>query len=234
MYMTTTCVSCYFEVKNKHNDSYNEWFNNTLSIDCPYVFFTTKNNIDKIKSFRKELPTYFIECEIEDFYTYKYKDKMTTHAIHCPSVELNLIWNEKIFMIQKAQEINPFNSDWFLWVDAGICVYRNESPPESIFPNIDKINELPKDMFIYSSSTDYEATSVTKKNYYHHISGTGYAIHKSFIPGFIQLYAKYLDDLVDANNIWTDQVILTHIYKDNSHLFYKLCDGYGEIIKHLY
>jgi hypothetical protein len=232
--MSTTCVSCYYEVKNKHGDKYNEWFNNTLAINCPYVFFTTQNNIDKIKSFRKELPTYFIECDIEDFYTYKYKDKIITHPTHCPSVELNLIWNEKIFMMQKAHEINPFNSEWFFWVDAGICVYRDVKPPSSIFPNIDIIKELPKDKFIYSSSNSYEPNLVTKTNYYHHISGTSYAIHISFIPNFVQLYIQYLDDLMDTNNIFTDQVILTHIYKDNSDLFYKLCDGYGEIFKYLY
>lgn len=231
--MTTTCVSCFFEVKNKHQNKYNEWFNNTLKIKCPYVFFTTKKNIEQIKRFRKDLPTYFIICEIEDFYTYKYKDKMITHKVHCPSVELNLIWNEKIFMIQKAQQINPFNSEWFLWVDAGICVYRDVSPPSSIFPNINKINNLPKDKFVYSSSTYYDANLVTNTNYYHHVSGT-FVIHKSFIPYFVKLYIKYLDYLVDTNNIWTEQVILTHIYKYNPHLFYKLCDGYGEIFKCLY
>ena len=43
-----------------------------------------------------------------------------------------------------------------------------------------------------------------------------------------------MDKLVNKNNIWTDQLILTHIYKDNKHLFYKLCDGYGTIIEKLY
>lgn len=77
-----TCVSSYFPVKNKYgNQKYTEWFKNTLSINCPYVFFTNKDNIELIKSFRKNLPAYYIECEIEDFYTYKYKDKMIFNFI---------------------------------------------------------------------------------------------------------------------------------------------------------
>ena len=69
---------------------------NTLKINCPYVFFGDKNTIKLVKQFRQELQTYYIEYEIKDFYMYKYKNKMITHKIHCPSIELNLIWNEKI------------------------------------------------------------------------------------------------------------------------------------------
>ena len=37
---------------------------------------------------------------------------MLTDPIHCPSVEVNLIWNEKIFLIKRALELNPFLSDF--------------------------------------------------------------------------------------------------------------------------
>ena len=40
-----------------------------------------------------------------------------------------------MFMMQKGNEINPFNSDWFIWVDAGICNYRTNPPPIKKFPN---------------------------------------------------------------------------------------------------
>ena len=88
----------------------------------------------------------------EEFMTYKYKDNMITNSVHCPSIELNLIWNEKIFMIQRALKINPFLSDFFMRIDAGICVYRNNSPPSISFPNINVLNKLPKYKFIYCST----------------------------------------------------------------------------------
>lgn len=229
-----TCVSAYFPVKNKHDNKYLKWFENTLSINCPYVFFTNSKYIDIIKKYRKHLPTYYVDCEIEDFFTYKYRNQMITHQIHCPSIELNLIWNEKIFMIKKAYEINPFNSEWFQWIDAGICSYRDNLPPNITFPNINKLNFFPKDKFIYSSSNEYINSLVTKTNYYHHISGTSYLIHKSLINRFVDIYQLYLDKLVDKDNIWTDQLLLTHIHKDNPDLFFKLCDGYGEIVKYLF
>jgi hypothetical protein len=233
--MSLTCVSCYYPVKNKYGDSYEKWFNTTLDINCPYVFFSTKAGIEYIRPFRKNHPTYYIELNIEDFFTYKYKDRMKIDDYHCPSIELNLIWNEKIFMIKKAHEFNPFNTEWFKWIDAGICIYRNVKPSQKKFQNENILNSLPKDMFIYSSSDhkipDFE--KITNTNYYHYISGT-YLLNKCIINGFVKLYEAYADALIDTKNIWTDQVILTHIFKDKPKIFYKMGHGYGEITRILF
>jgi len=228
-----TCVSGFWKVDNKHGDQYTDWFQNSLKINSPYVFFSDKEGIEIIKKYRQNFPTIYIECDIQDFHTYKYKDRMKTHPIHCPSVELNLIWNEKIFLMKKAAELNPFFSDFFCWVDAGICTYRDCAPPTIPFPNADKLIHLPKDKFIYSSSYRYREIDVRIDNYYHHVSGT-YILHKNIINDFTKIYDNYLDKMLDNNNIWTDQVVLTHIFKDNKHLFYQLCSGYGEIITSMY
>ena len=136
-----TCVSGYWKVKNKHGNQFNKWFKNSLKINCPYVFFGDKETIENIKKHRIGLPTYYIELNIEDFVTYEYRHNMTTHKDHCSSVELNLIWNEKIFMIQRALKINPFSSEFFTWIDAGLCMYRNSKPPTRPFPNVNKLNK---------------------------------------------------------------------------------------------
>ena len=224
-----TCVSGYWNVHNKHGNHYDKWFKNTLQINCPYVFFADKETIRYIQSFRRELPTLYIECSIQDFITYKYKDRMRTDPTHCPSVELNLIWHEKIFFIQKAKELNPFSSDFFCWVDAGICIYRDVQPPKTPFPNSNKLQSLPTYKFIYCSSLPYIEELVQPNIYYHHISGT-YLLHRYIIDDFSFLYNQYLDKLLHKDNIMTDQVILTHIFKDNPNLFHLACNGYGEII----
>jgi len=229
----TTCVSGYWKIGNKHGNKFENWFNKTLKINCPYVFFGNKDTIEMVKKYRGNLPTHYIELNIEDFVTYKYKDRMVTHPRHCPSVELNLVWNEKIFMIYKAFQINPFSSEYFCWVDAGICIFRNNPPPNKPFPDITKLQKLPKDKFIFSSCTDYNPND---SRYYYkmsYITGT-YILHKNIILMFTALYKIYSDILIDKNNIWTDQVILTHIYRDRKNLFYKMCHGYGRIILDLY
>lgn len=230
-----TCVSGYWKIKNKHGNKFNDWFKNSLKINCPYVFFGDKESIELVKSYRGELPTYYIELNIEEFTTYKYKDNMITNQIHCPSIELNLIWNEKIYLIQRALKINPFLSDYFMWIDSGICVYRNKIPPSIPFPNIGKLNKLPQDKFIYSSSNPTYNDNKFKKGKYHcfhHVSGT-YILHKNIIDRCVSLYSEYLK-LIDKSDIYTDQVILTLIYKDNKELFYKYCDGYGTLCTNLF
>lgn len=230
---TLTCVSCYFPVKNKFDDSvYTSWFANTLAIPCPYVFFTTNELVDMIKSFRKDLPTFFIVCDLEDFVMYKFKERMITDPIHCPSIELNIIWNEKIFMVQKASEINPFNSEWFHWIDAGICSFRN-TPPSSInYLTQKKLDLLPTDKLIYSQSLPFNKLSLDKDNY-HHISGT-FIIHKSIINTYTELYLEFSEKLINTTKVWTDQIIHTYIYNDHPTLFFKLLDGYGEISRYLF
>ena len=234
-----TCVSGFWKIKNKHGNNFLEWFKTSLQINAPYVFFSNKEGIELIKSFRRKLPTHYIECNIEDFYTYKYKNKMSTHPIHCPSIELNLIWNEKIFLMEKAMKINPFKSEFFCWADAGICTYRTIQPPKDPFPNLSKLAKLPKDKFIYSASNPWNQSFVSNANYYHHIAGTAYILHKDIIHNFTEMYKLYMDkiftdDSVSKSNLWTDQVILTHILKNFPHKFYKLCNGYGNVINELY
>jgi len=226
-----TCVSGYWIIKNKHNNSFTNWFEKSLRINCPYVFFGNKESINLVKKYRRELPTHYIEYNIKDFTSYKYKDNMITHNDHCPSIELNLIWNEKIFMIQKAAEINPFLSNFFGWIDAGVCVYRKKPPPTIPFPNITKLNNLPVNKFIYtSSSCNFNEVKFQKGKY--HISGN-YILHINIIDQFVMLYSKYLK-LIDKSDIWTDQVILTLIYKEHPDLFYKYSHGYGTILTEMY
>jgi len=229
-----TCVSGYWEIKNKHGNSFNEWFKNTLKINCPYIFFGDKKTIELVKYHRYMLPTYYIEININEFKTYKYKEKMFTDPYHCPSAELNLVWNEKLFFIQKASEINPFSSEFFCWVDAGIPLYRDVPPPSKPFPNLEKLNNFPKDKFIYSTSeTETFNKDIFNKNkmFNHHVSGC-YILHKNIINKFVSIYSKYLN--LYKNNIPTDQIILTSIYEDHKKLFYKCCHGYGNIIKYLF
>ena len=233
-----TCVSGYWNIKNKHGNKFYNWFSKSLKINCPYVFFCDASTKEKIKTYRGDLPTYYVECSIEDFVTYKYINIMNIEPVHCPSVELNLIWNEKIFMIKKAKELNPFLSDFFCWVDAGICIYRNVCPPIISFPNLEKLNKLPNDRFIYSSSMDYveeKVTPTTKKHHlHHHVCGTSYILHTNIVDEFTSMYEKYMDELVDKHNIWTDQILWTYIFKENKEMFYKLCDGYGNIVQYMY
>jgi hypothetical protein len=228
-----TCVSGHYPVKNKHGTSYNDWFKNTLVINCPYVFFGSKETNDMVKGIRKDLPTTYVEHSMPEFAAYKYKDRLSADPFHCPSIELNLIWHEKIFMVKKAAQLNPYDSEWFQWVDAGICVYRGGPPPTTEYPNKEKLQKLPKDKFIYSSSYPHEpGTSLNSLP--HHVAGTSYVLHKSFVDKFVDVYIEYLEKILDPKVLWYDQILLTRIYKEKPELFFRLTHDYGAVTKELY
>ena len=218
-----TIVSGYWAIKNKHNNKYLEWFNNTLKINCPYIFFGNFDSIQIVKKFRKDLPTFYINMELESFYNYKFYDVIQTDTYHCPTKELNIIWNEKIFLMNIAKNLNIFDSDYFIWCDAGICNYRNNSPPTEEFPKLEKILSIPHDKFIYTSC-DEDSNKV---------SGT-FMIYKDFIPIFLDIFKTYLDNYDKNKNYYTDQIILTNIKNDYPDIFYKISDGYGKLIEVLY
>ena len=116
-----TCVTGLWET----GEIYDTCLKNTLKIKCPYVFFGDKKSIEYVKNIRgNDYPTYYIEYNIEEFNSYKYINKTIIDEIYCPSLELNLIWNEKINMIKIAAQYNIFDSEYFCWIDADINTYR--------------------------------------------------------------------------------------------------------------
>ena len=233
--MTLTIVSGYWIVKNKHDMKYLEWFKNSLKIQCPYVFFGDAESIAIIKPFREGYPTHYIECKLEDFYCYKYCDRINVDPRHCPSPELAMIWNEKLFLMQKVAALNPFQSEFFMWVDAGICVYRDTLPPTGPFPNARKLAMLPKDKFIFTSSnhTSFHIEYLGKPND-HFIAGTAYLMHHSILNRVVELFKGILEKYSTKDAIITDQILLTYMYAENPGLFLQIGHGYGAIVPILY
>jgi hypothetical protein len=230
-----TIVSGYWKVTGKYaTTKFENWLNNTLTINCPYVFFGNEESINIVKSIRKDLPTHYVNMEITEFYSYCFKDTVKPMPPHVPSTEVNLIWNEKINLVEKAKELDPFGSDFFMWVDAGIYQYRERKPDlTKPYPNEKKLKLLPTNKFIFSTSDfgNFEEFKVHDNNYYHYISAGCFIMHKSIVNSFAELYRKYMRKYLSQYNwINTEQKILTHIYTEHRDLFYCLSYGYGTVV----
>ena len=157
------------------------------------------------------------------------------------SIDL-LVYLEKIFLLKLAKNIDPFKTTHFQFIDAGINIFRKIQPPNKVYPNFERLDKLPRNKLIFGSSIwpnikTYNCTFNPKlldKKYYHYIAAGDFLIHKDFIDIFVGIYKIYLEKLIDDKKIWTEQVVLTYIYRDRPELFYKLADGYCEVIKYLY
>jgi hypothetical protein len=221
--------------RNKYSDissnKYLDWFKNTLNINCPYIFFGNDNSISILKKYRnKNYLSCYVNFDIDQFDTYKFIDDINIDSKHCPCKELGLIWNEKINLMCKAVEMNPYDSDWFMWCDAGICTYRDIHPDTTFFPNETKLNKLKINCInVTTSDKKYFDKSQIGK-YYHYISGT-FIMHRKFINKYNILYNKYLEKYIKKkDNIYTDQVIHTLIYNDYPDMFNIVEHGYGQIL----
>ena len=236
------CVSGYWQVKNKHENSFDSWFKNTLNVNHPYIFFCNENIIDNIKFYRNNFPTHFLNYDLNNFLTnaLPFRDDIT-HPLHCPSIELSKIWHEKMNLLDIASKLNPYNSEWFFWIDAGMCSLRN-SDRTFEFKNLDKLDKLDIDKFHYTKSVvnpTFSYENIKRGIYTHEISGT-YLIHKNMIGKFKDLYYQYLyltlnniDKLQEKYFAASDQCIWSLIYVNHPELFNKIGDGYGEIINYL-
>lgn len=133
-------VTCYYNIKNKYcrnsdctefncncKSSYNLWINNFLkytTYNTPVIVFTSKKDYEFLKKYETDKCIFYI-MEFEDFEFYKYKQNLDNQLLnldrerHIHNTNLYLVWNQKIFFCKYAVEKNPFNSEWFIWLDIG-------------------------------------------------------------------------------------------------------------------
>ena len=226
---TITAVSGYWDVVNKHtSQSFNRWFENTLKINQRYIFFCNNDTQAAIASFRGDHETSFIVHPLEQFYAKLYTIKEWKHPIHVPSNNLGMIWHEKIHMIKLAKDNciqTNTSTEFYIWIDAGICTYRNVLPPTTRLTIAD-VNALPHDKIIY---TDSQETL-------HRFSGTSFLLHHTIIDDVHELYYKELT-LCNQQRVWecgVDQIIFTRLMNKYPHMFLKVGNGYGTLLGILY
>jgi hypothetical protein len=229
--MSTTVVSGYWNVPNKYSsEKFREWFKTTLRVNCPYVIFSDRESLPLLRQCREGLETVFIERELKDFKVAKYRGYIRTDPLHVPSVELSLIWHEKIFLMEEVARMNPFRTEWFAWLDAGISCYRDRAPPPTVWPKKEKVEKLPTDKLIFTAPSSAGFVHNFGKSYYHYVTGTFMATGEFLCEKYARLYQQYLDNLLPhCSWRYVDQVVHTHIYRDHRDLFHCIGVGYGGV-----
>jgi len=162
-----TVVSAYYPMKSKYSiDNYKEWIQNLYgNIGFNLVFFTNKEYTPFIEEVRKNFKdkTKIITLEFEDFEALKkypmsfWEDqkKKDHEDYHTP--DMYILWYEKKEFLKKAIDMNPFNTDYFVWTDAGICRDKNWIPFLKDYPSIDKI---PNDKIVINLLEDFSDKNI--------------------------------------------------------------------------
>lgn len=143
--MQATVVSCYYKIPSKQtHETYMKWIENFMSLNFNCVLFVNKESKDILtRLYPQTDKRIYVEYDFEDFYTSKWDWKEEEARDPNPSVGHNAllyqIWNEKIFFVKKAIELNHFQTDKFVWMDIGSFRTKNHLPFLINFPNYDKI-----------------------------------------------------------------------------------------------
>jgi len=132
-----TVVSAFYEMSSKYPvDTYREWMRNFLTnIPCQLVFFCEDSFREFVEECRSEFlnRTRIIVLPREEWVANK-KFKQSFWDIQYradpekelhKSSDLYKVWYEKKEFVKRAIDLNPFDSDDFVWMDAG-CV-RSEA-----------------------------------------------------------------------------------------------------------
>lgn len=231
----TTIVTAYFfsKISKASHEIYVERMKNMLVIDNNMVIFCEKKYSELIRELRKDKlsKTYIIETHYKEFYSYKYintflehynkdHEKQVGHNIY-----LYMIWNEKPHFLKKAIEIDPFNTDYFLWVDIG-C-FRKKNVDFIHWPNQIRINQIPKDKIllleVYPFS-EKELECKEKENlplfqFTNRIGATIFGGGKEAIIKWHYLYYELLEYFIIIDRfIGKDQSIMNSLYLINRDL----------------
>lgn len=216
--LSVTIVSAYFPMDSKFSETnYLEWIQFWNTVDCNLVFFTTKEFapiIEKLRSDKKE-KTKIITMELVDLVAFqKYGSDFWIHQkqldheqYHTPS--LYAIWYEKKEFVRKAIEANYFNSEKFVWCDAGIC--RNIKWMEYTKSFVNGLR-VPNDKFLVLRITDFENDTKDLQN----INCVGGGILSATKDKWIEFADNYdivMKEFIEQNKfVGKDQTIIASMY----------------------
>lgn len=224
-----TIVTGYFqlEVSKASDEKYKAWMKNMLAINNPMVIFCDETSYDFIadqRSQKKEI-TRIVVTKITDFYSYKYVDSYNQHYYidveksngHTPF--LYMIWAEKSHFLKRAIDLDPFRSEYFLWVDIG-C-FRVPNTEYLNWPNPEKVPHLNKEKVLLLSVvpfTENELLCFSKETlplfqFENRIGGTMFGGGKDVLLKWHALYYNMLEYFISIDRfIGKDQSIMNSVY----------------------
>ena len=134
----STLVSAFFDISRlgRPKEEYFEWLKQTQKLNAPFILFIQKKyekNVSEMFQNRKK-PFLIIPTELNDLYFYKdiekvknitespnYRSRVSSSGrIECSNPLYSIVIFSKFYLMNRTAQMNPFNSEKFIWMDAGI------------------------------------------------------------------------------------------------------------------
>jgi protein YibB len=246
--MNTTIVTGIYDIGRgswpNFNRTYNEYFKyfkNILSLDCNIVIYIDEKDLNVVTLLRSEIDPNFNKTKIitnnfteleayKKFYN-RTKEVMSGEIFksrrfesHTPEMiypEYNIINYNKVSFLEDTIKNNYFNSQYFIWLDAGYAHHR--FPTEILYkkyPNPDKIKVLDDNKVHFLTLCDIKDTELS--SFYDprvSIVGSLFCGKAEPLLQLKEICFSVIDEFLNNNAINDDQTIYAYAYKHNKNLF---------------
>lgn len=248
--MTATLVTALYDINRETNgdgrsfDEYLSWFSQTLQIPSPMVIFVPDNLVSFVSEHRKDLPTKIISQELNEVPYYFLNDKIqkildsqeylnkigSPNRVECKNSLYNIIIFSKFQWVKNAVQKNYFNTELFMWMDAGLSRFFDKENLSRSYPSTNGIESMMdnKDKVVIQTSMSYypdlvNANQCTEDYFWDDrtwvmagLWGGGSAP----LIQFCDIIDRVLQEKMIANGIINnEQNAMAYVYKNNPDLF---------------
>lgn len=242
--MSVTLVSCFFDINREKNgdgrtiEEYLEWIKKTLQLNAK-LFIVTE---PKFESFFKEhmhINTILKIINFKDLHYYKYYDQISNilqlesyksrirhpDRIECKLPEYNIIQYSKFHILQMAINENPFSSDFFFWIDAGISRFFLNVDITKDYPSYKSIDffQYINDKFIIQSRNDLEYYNIDENFIWDSsnlLVGTMFGGSSQVISKVSDKVEEVFQQMIEKDNVNNEQLALSIVWKKYPELFF--------------
>ena len=237
-----TIVTAFYNIRKMENKEVNikvkeigYYLDNAKNfiLQLPYpliIFIDNECDVDLIINYIKDNrkhKTYIYLLPFKETYFFSYLERLTelmeSFIIHniCPhkdTPQYIILNNNKFDFMEKAIELNVFDSSHFVWLDFGINhVAENcEMIDDWIYKIPDKIRQMCLNPYLEGDGSNYKDFF---RHLYHHTSGGLFSGNIENMKRYIELFKKRVDDMY--NNDWyqIDEAVMTLIQREHLDLF---------------
>ena len=229
-----TCVTFLFNINRERDgdgrkwSDYIMWFRKTLQLNVAMVIYCEEETYEQIKDVRDKYPlTKFIIMELKDIYYLKYTDtvnkivkdpKFLSKIKGKERLEIklpiyNLLIMNKIRLLTRVANDNYFNSDIFLWIDAGCSRFFDDVNINKQWPSLQNLKR--DKMNIQIKKSIFNNISLDELIYQndHYTTATIFGGGKEIIDFFEKEMNNEFMSMLSKNCINNEQIILTILFK---------------------
>ena len=256
----TTIVTAIFDIGRDKWDNftmsyhtYLMWMRNILFLDTNMVIYTEEKFKKDIIDFRKEVDpkldkTIIVIEPLENILGYKkffnplnnlmssdeFKSKIQFDVPEMTKPLYNVVMFSKLYYILDAHKRNLFNTDLFVWADAGVL--RNDKPQLGIsWPDTQKINELDNNKVTFFCHHPY--VRVDRERYHDHalsqmrfIQGGSIFVPKKCVDDVCEVFEDVVKESIEGGYVGSDEKMFDFLYLRNPEKYNLIQCGWREYI----